>query len=262
MRDAAQRYIIELSEEHLYIYAQSAVTLFSKLAKDVLKRALSGDIPARILPICANPPSDLASLFDTEFADIKRMVSPGSRKRLDARAKLRSLALLQSSLDGQKSQASDSDLDKIVRKINAGEDWRQIFPGVATLRIEPQTHGSGLSLRITRNQGEAVQLVAEGNPDATVIAVRKVNELDFYNLGLRDIARKLKKAETRLLWLIQKDNMQSNPDYYKEIKIGRSQYKRYSGKCLADLTTRLAEIDLDDLYSKRNVRVLGQVAPS
>src|ERR1700730_11348093 len=262
LRDAAQHYMIELSEEHLYVYAQSSVTLFGRLAKDVLKRPLSGDIPTRILPVCADPPSDLATLFDTEFADIKRMVSPGSRKRLDARAKLRSLAVLQSSLDGKKSQAGDGELDKIVRKINAGEDWRQIFPGVATLRIEPQTHGNGLSLRITRNQGEAVQLVAEGNPDATVIAVRKINELDFYSLGLRDLAKNLKKSETRLLWLIRHDDMQANPEFYKEIKIGGSRYKRYSGKCQAALATRLAEIDLDDLYSHRNVTALAASSAS
>src|SRR3984893_18104042 len=262
LRDAAQHYVIELSEQHLYFYAQSSVTLFGRLAKDVLKRPLSGDIPTRILPVCANPPSDLATLFDTEFADIKRMVSPGSRKRLDARAKLRSLAVLQSSLDGKKSQAGDGELDKIVRKINAGEDWRQIFPGVATLRIEPQTHGNGLSLRITRNQGEAVQLVAEGNPDATVIAVRKINELDFYSLGLRDLAKNLKKSETRLLWLVRHDDMQANPEFYKEIKIGGSRYKRYSGKCQAALATRLAEIDLDDLYSHRNVTALAASSAS
>jgi hypothetical protein len=85
-----------------------------------------------------------------------------------------------------------------------------------------------------------------------VIAVRKVNELDFYSLGLRDLARNLRKSETRLLWLIQHDGMQANPEFYKEIKIGRSRYKRYSGKCQAALTTRLAEIDLDEIYAKRN----------
>ena len=116
LRDAAQHYMIELSEEHLYVYAQSAVTLFSRLAKEIFKRPLGRDVPTRILPVCANPPSDLGSLFDVEFADIKRMVSPGSRRRLDARNKLRSLAVLQSSLEGKKSQASDSDLNKIVRK--------------------------------------------------------------------------------------------------------------------------------------------------
>jgi hypothetical protein len=191
LRDAAQHYMVELSEEHLYVYAQTALTLFGRLTREVLDRPLAGDIPQRILPVCAKPPSDLGTLFDVEFADIKRMVAPGSRKRLDAKARLRSMAILQASLDGKKSQPSDGELDQVVKRINRGEGWRQIFPGVSTLSIAPEGAGAGLSLRITKKEGDAVHIVPEGTPDATVVAVKRVNELDFYSLGLRDLARKL-----------------------------------------------------------------------
>jgi hypothetical protein len=60
------------------------------------------------------------------------MVAPGYRKRLEAKAKLRSMAILQASLDGKKSQPSESELDRVVMCVNSGENWRQIFPGVAT----------------------------------------------------------------------------------------------------------------------------------
>jgi hypothetical protein len=243
LRDAAQHYMVELSEEHLYVYAQAAVTLFGRLTRDVLDRPLAGAIPTRILPICAKPPADLGVLFDVEFADIKRMVKPGSRKRLDARAKLRSMAVLQASLDGKKSQPPDAELERVVRRINAGEGWRrQIFPGVATLTIVPEGDGPGLSLRITKKEGEAVHLVPEGSPDAAVIAVRRVNELDFYNLGLRELAHKLRTKEGRLLWFIGKEGIQADAEYFKEIRIGKSRYKRYSGKCYEVLKRRLAEV--------------------
>jgi hypothetical protein len=75
---------------------------------------------------------DHRALFEVEFADIKRMVAPGSRKRLDAKVKLRSMAILQASLDGKKSQPSESELDWVVMCVNSGENWRQIFLGVAT----------------------------------------------------------------------------------------------------------------------------------
>jgi hypothetical protein len=64
LRDAARHYMVELSEEHLYVYAQAAVTLFNRLSKEVLERPLSGEIPTRILPVCAKPPADLGALFD------------------------------------------------------------------------------------------------------------------------------------------------------------------------------------------------------
>lgn len=249
LRDAAQHYMIEMSEEQLYVYSQAAVTLFARLTENVLKRPLRAEIPQRVLPICAKAPSELCILFDTEFAEIKRMVAPGSRKRLDARARLRSMAILQASLDGRKSLPSDGELDRVVRRINTGEDWRKIFPGVATLKIEPDANGPGLSLCITRNQGEAIQLTKEGDPDAAVVAVKRVNELDFYSLGLHDLAKKLKITAPRLLCLIRADRMQNNPNFFKLIKIGKTPYKRYSPKCLQKLKERLSEVDLEILWA-------------
>ena len=105
LRDAAQHYMIEVCEDQLYVYTQAGITLFQRLTKDVLSLPLHTTIPSRALPVCADPPKDLASVFDIEFAQIKRMVVPGSRQRMDARARLRSLAVLQSSLDGRKSQS-------------------------------------------------------------------------------------------------------------------------------------------------------------
>lgn len=254
LRDAAQHYMIEVSEEHLYIHAQSAVTLFGRLCRDELSAPLKKDIPARMLPVCAKPPRDLGALFDAEFADIKAMVAPGSRKRLDAHAKLRALAVLQASLDGKKSQPSDRELRAIVSKINRGDDWRRIFPGVSTMTISSEGDGPGLSLRITRSQGEAVRLVKEGDPDATVIAVHKVNDLDFYSLGLHDLAQKLKGTAPKILRLIEHDGMQDNQEFFKLIRIGSQRHKRYSKKAFEYLKNRLTEVDLDEIWARARPR--------
>lgn len=252
LRDAAQHHVIEVSEDLLYIHAQSAVTLFTRLTQDVVKKPLRDEIPNRILPVCAKPPSDLPALFDVEFADIKRMVAPGSRKRLDAKAKLRSLAILQASLDGRRSQPSERELDKVVKRINAGDDWRVIFPGVSTLTIHEEASGSGLTIRITKNQGESVQLVQDGDPNATVVAVKKVNELDYYNLGARDMARKLKLTQHKMLWVMERENLAADPDHHKVIKVGAMSHKRYSAPCLKRLREILEDPAVHDAYANRN----------
>lgn len=252
LRDAAQHHIIEMSEEHLYIYAQSGTTLFSRLSEDVLKRPLRNDIPQRIIPICAHPPKSLEELFDIEFSDIKKMVSPGSRKRLAAKAKLRSLAILQASLDGKKSQPSDQELDRIVSKINKDEPWRDIFPGVATLTIDKESEGPGISIKITRNHGEEVRLVDESNINATVIAVRKINDLDYYNTGARDMAKKVGITQHKILWIIEKYNLQSDPDYFKLIPFGKQKHKRYSGKCVSKIRELLQNPAVSEAYDNRN----------
>lgn len=248
LRDAAQHYVVDVSEEQLYVYAQMGVTLFARLAHEALALPIRNEIPARVLPISPKPPKDLGALFDLEFADIKRMVAPGSRKRMDARAKLRSLAILQASLDGQKILPSDAELDQIVRRINAGEPWRSIFPGVALLSIEADPTGPGLTIRITRNQGEAVRTTKEGDPNSTVVAVKTVNALDYYSLGLRDLAAKLRVTQPKLLCLIMHDKMQDNIDYYREFRLTKQPVKRYSPKALEYLRKRLGEIDLEDLW--------------
>jgi hypothetical protein len=52
------------------------------------------------------------------------------------------------------------------------------------------------------------------------VAVKRVNETDFYSLGLRDLAKKLGKSETRLLWFIRREKVQDNPDFFKVITMG------------------------------------------
>jgi hypothetical protein len=87
--------------------------------------------------------------------------------------------------------------------------------------------------------------------------VKRVNELDFYSLGLRDLARKLKVSPTRLLWLIQQEGMQRDPEFFKEIKIGKSNHKRYSAKCLGALKEHLEEIDLHEAFATRKAQTLA-----
>jgi len=108
------------------------------------------------------------------------------------------------------------------------------------------------SIKITRNKGEAVRLVQEGDATAAVVAVKRVNETDFYSLGVRDMAKKLGKSETRLLWFIRREKVQEDPDFFKVITIGRSRFKCYSKLCYEMLLKRLAEIDLDALWKDRN----------
>jgi hypothetical protein len=94
--------------------------------------------------------------------------------------------------------------------------------------------------------------VPEGTPDSTLVAVKRVNELDFYSLGLRDLARKLGVNATRLLRLIQKDRMQEDSDFFKAIRIGKT-HKRYSDKCNEALRAKLTEINLNELWANRKV---------
>lgn len=251
MRDGAQHYLIELSEQQLYVYVQAGVTLFSDKLEQVFGQKLSDHFPERVLPVSTKPPGDLESVVRAEFAEIKRLVAPGSRQGLTAKSRLRALAILENSLAGDSTQPTSRDLDRLIRRIRKGERWKRLFPGVAKLELSSEGTGLNVSIRLTKASGEAVRLVrdgAEGSEDAAVVAVKRVNELGYYSLGLNSVAEKLSLTAPKALALIRHLHVQDNSDYFKEFRIGASSHKRYSPKALELLKKTLPTIDMDEVW--------------
>jgi hypothetical protein len=60
------------------------------------------------------------------------------------------------------------------------------------------------------HRGEAVHLVPEGTPGAMIVSVKRVNELDFYSLGLKDLADKIEISQPRTLALVKHLNLQGS----------------------------------------------------
>src|SRR5690606_37861213 len=58
LRDAAQHYTLEMSEQHLYFQAQAGLTLFRDITKRVFNMDLRTELPIRVLPLSTTPPTD------------------------------------------------------------------------------------------------------------------------------------------------------------------------------------------------------------
>lgn len=80
-RDAAQHYLIDMSEHQLYFYAQAGVTLFRDIHDDIFEKKLVLELPERVLPISTTAPKDLVALFDKEIDEILGLLTPGTRKK-------------------------------------------------------------------------------------------------------------------------------------------------------------------------------------
>jgi hypothetical protein len=250
LRDAAQHYLLEISEQQLYIYTQGGLTLYETILTQVFGESLKEHLPNRVLPISTDSPKDLAAVITAEFTDIKTLLAPGSRKQLDARARLRTLQIVEESLGGSRSQPGEPELRRLVRDISKGRSWQAIFPGIASLRLDTSGTGLSVSLRITKNEGEPVRLVPEGTPGATVVAIRRVNELSYYSLGLHDLATKLRLTNNKTLAVVRALNIQSNAEYFKVFKIGSVTHKRYSINCLDYLHKELPGLDIDRIWTE------------
>ena len=156
-RDAAQHDIVVLSEQELYMYTQAGVTLYKDLIKKVFGEELKNYLPERILPISTQPPTDLHAMVEADFKQIKALLKPKSRKQIDAKARLKSLAIIESSLGGVRNQPSELEINRLAKKVQSGNKWRDLFPGIASLNIETTGSGINVDIRITKREGEKVR---------------------------------------------------------------------------------------------------------
>lgn len=255
LRDAAQHYLLDIREEQLYMQAMAGVTLYRDIAADIFEVSLSDVLPHRALPLSTVAPTDVATLFADETAEVVKLMQPGTRRRTEAYVRLRPLAILDGNLRGVKSQPSERELARTAAALAAGVAWPDVFPGAAAVELSTEGAGPTLSLRISKKEGIPVRLVPEGTTGESVVAVRRVNELDFYNLGHRDVAVKLGITPPKLTAIVRVHDLAADPDLAKEISLGGVTAVRYSQHMLAKVRKILETESLDDIWTRSG---LGQ----
>lgn len=256
LRDAAQHYLVEVSEQQLYMYAQAGITLFGDLVEAVFDEHLGTHLPSRVLPISVTPPRDLAVMMASELYEIEQLLEPGRRRRVEARSRVRALAIMDSSVQGERVQPGKGDLDKLLDRIADGDHWTDIFPGVASLRFDSSGDGIPLSLRIVKAEDATpIRVVKESaDPGAAVVAIKRVNELDYYSLGLNQLAEHVQLSAPRTLAVVRHLELQEDENCFKVISVGSQQHKRYSQKAIAAIRAAIPKLDMDEVWHAHRPR--------
>ena len=112
--------------------------------------------------------------MESEIQQISSLLEPRKRRRVEARAQARGLAIMEGSVNGERVQPSRGELDKVLDKIAAGTHWTEIFPGIAALRLDVDGGGIPFSLRIVKSE-DAIPIravSAADEPAAAVVAIR------------------------------------------------------------------------------------------
>lgn len=260
LRDAAQHHLLDISEGQLYVHVQSGVTLFRDLLKSVFEQNLSSHLPTRVLPVSTSPPTNLATLFESEVSEIKKLLKPGRRRQVEALARLRPLAILDATIQGEKGQPSDADLRRIGKEVSRGSAWPDVFRGAAAVEIAADGTGPSLSLRLSKKEGIPIQLVAEGTPGASVVAVKRVDELGFYSLGAKQLAEKVGLTMPKVVAVVDYLDLRKDQNCYKEFKIGKTVFKRYSQKAIDSIKEALRKENADEIWRSRIVKAKGATA--
>jgi hypothetical protein len=254
LRDAAQHHLLDISEGQLYVHAQSGVTLFRDLVRSVFDRELAHHLPTRVLPVSTSPPTDLETLFDTEVAEIRKLLLPGKRRHVEADARLRPLAILDATIRGEKGQPTTRVLRQTGAELVAGRHWADVFTGVAAVEITSDGSGPTLSLRLSKKEGTPIHLVPEGTVGAGVVAVKRVDELSFYSLGAKRLSEKLGLTMPKTVAVVDHLGLRTDPDCYKEFKIDSVLHKRYSPKAIERITEALKSESAEEIWARRRTR--------
>lgn len=257
LRDCATHNLIELTEQALYVHTQAAVTLFDQILTRVFGEHLADHMPTRVLPISTSPPKDMLTFLDSEFTQIQELLSPGKRRRSEARCRLRHLAIMESNLSGEGRQPTEQEVNHIIRWVKRGDTWQDIFPSVAGVHLDTQWDGPIVSIRFTRKTEAApIRLVRKGMTgfeEATL--VREVDLLDRYSMNLTALAQNLDLTLPKTLALVRCLNLQTDSDCYKEFYMAKSSvYKRYSSEALKKLREALEHVDMEDVWQRYGSR--------
>jgi hypothetical protein len=250
LRDAAQHYLVDISEEQLYMQMQAGVTLYRDLLKTVFEKELAEWLPQRVLPISVKPLTSIDVMFENEIGEIKKLLTPGLRKKTEARSRIKPLAILDMNIRGEKGQPSDAKLDRICRRLSDGEKWSAVFSGVSSIQLNAEGEGTAVSLRFSKKEGIPIHVLPENAGGGSVVGIKRVNELDYYSLSRNKIAEKIGFTGPKTSAVIWKLKVQDNDDYYEEINIGKSRFQRYSPKGLKYIKEQLPKLDINKVWQE------------
>lgn len=276
-RDAAQHYLNEITEQQLYVFTQATLTVIRDVLRDVFDMDLCQVLPRRVLPVSTLAPAEIDALFENEAEEIRKLLAPGKRRRLEAQSRMRSLAILENSIrradteatdplaQTPKEQPSPAELRRAARAMAAGVEWTAIFPSIASIALDTHGAGHGLSLRITKREGAAIHLVSENDPRAALVGVKRVNELGYYNLNLKQLSEKVGLTTQRTLAAVWYLKLQGNEEFYKEFDLG-AKFKRYSQLAIAAILNGTAETPIEVMWTmyrehqqqKRNAKLQAE----
>lgn len=250
LRDQAQHYLADVSEQIIYMVAQGTVTLFAELLARLFGRLLCDHLPKRVLPILVNPPRDIQVLMDDEFTQLKELLKKGDSGQSASEPRLRSLLAIDRALNLRPTQVSDDELKSVAESIQKTHNWEDVFKGIARVKLTTDGSGVDVSIHLTKKDGIPVRIAADGDDPQAAVAIRKVNDTDFYCFNTTTLAKKVGLSPPKVGALIRYLKLQEDPDCFKRIVIGKSPFKLYSGRALAELKKALPDVDMDDIWKK------------
>jgi len=120
--------------------------------------------------------------------------------------------------------------------------------------LEEDPGGPSFGLRFTKKEGLPIHVVSTDEAEGLPVGTRRVDELGFYNLNSDDLADKVGLTRHRALALVWHLKLRENEDCYKEFRIGKALFKRFSQKAIPRIKSAIETEDLEQIcrnYGRR-----------
>jgi hypothetical protein len=256
-RDQAVHFYADVSEDMLYVHAQSSVTLFAEVLQMAFDRNLKSELPSRILPVSTRPPNELQSLLWNELQEVDRLLQAGQRRGAQAAAKLRSvLAFTVGTREGGQ-RIAEQEIDDAIQQRRNKSDWAIILPEVVQLDLTANGTGIPVFFKISKNASVGLKVSKPGEEVIGTLVKHEVDVWDVFTLSLSMIKEKLGLNQFQTQALIYDMQIQSDTELYRVLKRGSQTFRGYSKKALDLLRNEMPSKNMADVtkrYSGRNRR--------
>jgi len=158
--------------------------------------------------------------------------------------------VLENNITKSNKPTTDYEINKVITQLQAGKEWRDLFPGIATLQMDAIGSGLTYSLRLTKKEGLPVRPLQEGEDPSKAIIYREVNPLDRYSLNITKVAEKLGITVLKACALVEYLKIQNNEEYFKEFVIGKQRFKRYHPNVIPYLKEKIKKINMDIVWQE------------
>lgn len=191
-RDQAAHYYINISEDVLYVHAQSGVTLFDELLERTFSRRLADSLPSRVLPVSTRPPRDLAVLLNSELAEVDRLLAAGRRLGAQAAAKLRTIIAFATGARQEKGErVTEMQIIAAIAKRRKNQEWDVILPEIAQLTLSTDGTGIPISMRIAKEARLSFKIAKPGETIEGTLLKQEIDPWTVFTMSREDLAKKL-----------------------------------------------------------------------
>lgn len=247
LRDDEQHWMTTVSEGLLYLHCRAGTTLFDDLLQRVFDDSLKRHLPHRVLPLSSEPPRDIQLLLDDEYSQITQLLTPGRRKRPEARARIRALLAMEAHVR-EDGVVSKKDVDRVERAIRAGGKRAQVFPRLSEIGTAVAGQGVQLQVRFVKKGGVPVRFTG-ADEDVIAGAVRELDLQKKYHWSKATLAEKLALSSGRCKALRWHLGVDDDEDCRHDFVFGRLTLRQYSDNAYVRMRDAMADgTDLGAVY--------------